>query len=111
MFGNIEPTKELVSLNLLQFDYTPDLIEKDLNFRSKLIDEQVDFLDSFFEKCEQRVKQRCRGNPKKEVVFWKSYLNVTLQYFRKDLLKRYKAEQEIHKLKLEAHRLYFQPFN
>lgn len=110
MFG-IKPTRKLVSLNLLQFDYTPDLIEKDLNFRSKLIDEQIDFVDGFFKECEERVKQNCQGNPKKEAVFWKSYLNVTLQYFRKELLKRYKAEQEIHKLKLEVHRLYHQPFN
>ena len=76
MFGKLKPVDALISLNLLQFDYTPALIEKDLNFRADLIDQQIDFMDGFFIECEERVKQRCRDSPKKEAVCWKSYLNV-----------------------------------
>lgn len=111
MFEELDPMERLTSLRLLEFDYTPELIEQDLKLRSDLINDMMDFLDNFFKQCEEKVKQECQGNPKKEAVYWRSFLNVSLQYYRKELLERYKAEQEIHELKLEAHRLYHQPLN
>jgi len=109
MFG-LKPEEELVSIDLLKYDTYPSLKELHESYTED-INKQIDFIDGFFEKCEQKVKQDCASNPAKEAVYWKSFVNVTLKNFRKELLTRYTVEQLRHKDAVEAERKYHQPFN
>lgn len=107
---DLNPEKELVSIDLLKYDTYSSLKELHEHYTER-INKEVDFIDGFFEKCERKVKQDCAGNPEKEAVYWKSFLKVSHKYFRQELLKRYTVEQLRYKEALEAERMYHQPFN